>query len=33
MTIKRGDIVGRISYGKDILFIVDKINKLKEFAK
>lgn len=25
--IKKGDIVGRISYGKDILFIVDKIIK------
>ena len=25
--IKKGDIVGRISYGKDILFIVEKIIK------
>lgn len=27
--IKKGDIVGRISYGKDIFFIVDRILKLK----
>jgi len=27
--IKKGDFVGRISYGKDILFIVDRIIKLK----
>ncbi len=27
--IKKGDIVGRISYGKDIIFIVDRIIKLK----
>lgn len=26
--IKKGDIVGRISYGKDILFIVDRIIKI-----
>lgn len=34
MSIKKGDIVGRISYGKDILFIVDKIidNKSKSIA-
>ena len=25
--IKKGDIVGRISYGKDILFVVDRIIK------
>ena len=33
--IKKGDIVGRISYGKDILFVVDKIlktNSNKEIA-
>ena len=28
--IKKGDIVGRISYGKDILFVVDKLQYLKE---
>lgn len=28
--IKKGDIVGRNSYGKDILFIVEKIIKLKD---
>ncbi len=27
--IKKGDIVGRISYGKDILFYVDKIIKVR----
>ena len=27
--IKKGDIVGRISYGKDILFYVDRIIKTK----
>lgn len=27
--IKKGDIVGRLSYGKDIIFIVDRIIKLK----
>lgn len=35
MKIKKGDIVGRKSYGKDILFIVDKfikINNKKEYA-
>ena len=25
MDIKKGDIVGRISYGKDILFTIEKI--------
>lgn len=33
--IKKGDIVGRISYGKDILFVVDRIIKTtdkNEFA-
>ncbi len=29
MEIKKGDIVGRISYGKDILFYVDRIIKSK----
>ena len=28
--IKKGDIVGRISYGKDIIFVVDRIIKTKE---
>lgn len=28
--IKKGDIVGRISYKKDIIFIVDRILKLKD---
>ena len=28
--IKKGDVVGRISYGKDILFIVEKIIKTKQ---
>lgn len=28
--IKKGDIVGRISYGKDILFIVDRIIELSD---
>ena len=28
--IKKGDIVGRLSYGKDILFIVERIIKTKE---
>ncbi len=35
MKIKKGDVVGRKSYGKDIFFIVDKILKTrlnKEFA-
>ena len=27
--IKKGDIVGRISYGKDILFYVQRIIKVK----
>ncbi len=27
--IKKGDIVGRLSYGKDIIFVVDRIIKLK----
>lgn len=31
--IKKGDIVGRISYGKDILFKVKKITKLKNGQK
>lgn len=28
--IKKGDIVGRISYGKDVLFIVERIIKIKD---
>lgn len=28
--IKKGDIVGRISYGKDIYFIVDRVIKIKK---
>lgn len=28
--IKKGDVVGRISYGKDIFFIVDRIISLKD---
>ena len=27
--IKKGDVVGRISYGKDIIFVVDSIINLK----
>lgn len=30
MELKKGDIVGRKSYGKDILFYVDKIIKVKK---
>ena len=33
--IKKGDIVGRLSYGKDIIFVVERIIKTKngqEFA-
>lgn len=33
MEIKKGDIVGRISYGKDILFYVDRIIKLSNSDK
>ena len=33
MEIKKGDIVGRISYGKDILFYVDRIIKAKSGKK
>ena len=29
MKIKKGDFVARISYGKDILFVIDRIIKLK----
>lgn len=29
MKLKKGDIVARISYGKDILFIIDRIINLK----
>lgn len=35
MRIRKGDIVGRKSYGKDILFIVDrfmKLNSKREYA-
>lgn len=28
--IKKGDIVGRVSYGKDILFIVEKVIKTNQ---
>ena len=28
--IKKGDMVGRKSYGKDIIFIVDRIIKTKD---
>ena len=28
MKIKKGDIVGRISYGKDVFFIVDNVLKI-----
>lgn len=31
--IKKGDIVGRISYGKDILFIVDRIININDSKK
>lgn len=30
MGIKKGDIVGRISYGKDILFIIDRIINMND---
>lgn len=33
MDIKKGDIVGRLSYGKDILFYVDRIIKIKNGEK
>lgn len=33
MEIKKGDIVGRISYGKDILFYVDRIIQIKSPEK
>lgn len=33
MDIKKGDIVGRISYGKDILFYVDRIIKINNTDK
>lgn len=29
MKLKKGDVVARISYKKDILFVIDKIIKLK----
>jgi len=28
--VKKGDIVGRLSYGKDIIFVVERIIKIKE---
>ena len=31
--IKKGDIVGRISYGKDIVFYVERIFKLRSGKK
>lgn len=33
LEIRKGDIVGRISYGKDILFYVDRIIKEKKHGK
>ena len=30
MNIKKGDVVGRKSYGKDIYFIVDRVIKIKK---
>lgn len=33
MEIRKGDIVGRLSYGKDILFYVDRIIKIKDSEK
>lgn len=33
MEFKKGDIVGRISYGKDILFYIDRIIKIKGTEK
>ena len=33
MEFKRGDIVGRISYGKDILFYIDRIIKINSKEK
>ena len=29
MKVKKGDVVARISYGKDILFVIDRIINLK----
>lgn len=29
MKVKKGDVVARISYGKDILFVIDRIISLK----
>ena len=29
MKVKKGDVVARISYGKDILFVIDRIIRLK----
>ena len=31
--MKKGDIVGRISYGKDVLFTVEKIIRTKKHEK
>ncbi len=33
LEIKKGDVVGRISYGKDILFYVDRIIQMKNTGK
>ena len=33
MVIKKGDIVARVSYNKDVLFIVDRILKMKNETK
>lgn len=30
MELKKGDVVGRKSYGKDILFYIDKIIKVRD---
>lgn len=29
MKVKKGDVVARISYGKDILFVIDRVIRLK----
>jgi len=33
VVIKKGDIVARVSYNKDVLFIVDRILKMKNETK
>lgn len=30
MEVKKGDVVGRLSYGKDILFKVDNVIKTRD---